>query len=205
MDYKTIVSKFDSFLYLLLHHWRYKMIFGAINRKCRVLNPVKIDGGKRIFLLGKNIIIANGTWLAAEPLTGVSKCRLEIGEGTKVGHYNHIYCTQSIKIESNVLIADKVYISDNLHNYEDISTPIFMQSIKQLKPVVIGTGAWLGENVCIIGANVGRGSVVGANSVVTKDIPDYCIAVGVPSKIIKRYCFDTQMWCKTDFEGNFVN
>ena len=63
----------------------------------------------------------------------------------------------------------------------------------------------MGENVCIIGASVGKHCVIGANSVVTKDIPDYSIAVGTPAKIIKRYDFNKERWCKTDYAGNFIN
>lgn len=196
MDTQVIISKFNSLWYFLFYHWRYKLMFGAINRKCRVFLPLRIDGAKNIFIEGKYTIIGKQTWLAAKAYNGNSSCRLEIKAGSKIGNFNHIYCTQKIIIEKNVLTADKVYISDNLHSYEDIGRPIFMQPIKQLKPVVIGEGAWLGENVCVIGASVGRGSVVGANSVVTKDIPDYCVAVGSPAKIIKRYNYTTKQWEK---------
>ena len=69
---------------------------------------------------------------------------------------------------------------------------------KQVENVIIGDGTWLGENVCVIGAKIGKNCVIGANSVVTKDIPDYCVAVGVPAKIIKRYCFENNKWIKTE-------
>jgi acetyltransferase-like isoleucine patch superfamily enzyme len=121
-----------------------------------------------------------------------------IGDGSCIGNFNHIYATKSIVIGKNVLTADKVYISDNLHGYEDISLPILHQPIKQIGTVIIGDGSWLGENVCVIGAKIGVNCVIGANSVVTKDIPDYCVAVGSPAKIIKRYCFEKQEWLKVD-------
>lgn len=60
------------------------------------------------------------------------------------------------------MTADKVYISDNLHSYEDILKSIIKQPIKQINIVLIGDGSWLGENVCIIGANVGKNCVIGA-------------------------------------------
>lgn len=87
-----------------------------------------------------------------------------------------------------------MYISDNLHGFNDINTPIKDQPLCQLKEVTIGSGSWIGENVCIIGASVGKNSVVGANSVVTHDIPDYCVAVGAPAKIIKRFDSEKQKW-----------
>jgi serine/threonine protein kinase len=91
-----------------------------------------------------------------------------------------------------------------LHSFEDISVPIKDQPIKQLKNVVIGEGCWIGEHVSIIGASIGKHSVVGANSVVTHDIPDYCVAVGSPAYIIKRYNFESRKWEKTDRKGNFI-
>ena len=113
-----------------------------------------------------------------------------------IGHFNHIKCSEKITIGKNVLTADKVYISDNSHEYHNVYMPIRLQKIVQLKNVVIGDGAWIGENVCIIGASVGKGSVIGANSVVTKSIPDYSIAVGTPAEIIKFYNKKTKIWEK---------
>ena len=103
-----------------------------------------------------------------------------------------------------MLIADKVYLSDNVHSYENVNLPVIDQPVKQLSAVILKDGCWLGENVCVIGAVIGKNSVVGANSVVTKDIPDYCVAVGSPAVVIKRYNFETKQWCKTDKEGQII-
>ena len=171
--------------------------FLFFGEKTNVIFPLNISGKKNISI-GNNVNIAYKTWLAAIPLTGAEKCELIIGDGTNIGNFNHIYATRSIVIGNNVLTADKVYISDNLHGYEDINVPIMKQPIKQIENVIIGDGTWLGENVCVIGAKIGKNCVIGANSVVTKDIPDYCVAVGAPAKIIKRYCFENNKWIKTD-------
>ena len=70
--------------------------------------------------------------------------------------------------------------------------------MKQLNEVLIGEGSWIGENVCIIGAFVGKNSIVGANSVVTNNIPDYCVAVGAPARVIKRYDHKDNQWVKNN-------
>lgn len=168
---------------------------GSLSPSAVVQRLLRVDGAANIHI-GAGAIVQRGSWLAAVPLTGAKQCRLEIGAGAVIGHFNHIYCTRSITIEENVLTADKVYISDCAHSYADVDTPIVRQPVVQLCDVVIGRGAWLGENVCVIGASVGRGSVIGANSVVTKDIPDYCVAVGAPARVIKRYNPDTRQWEK---------
>ena len=180
----------------------YKYRFKSFGKKSYLHSPLKIDGIENIEI-GNGVSIAYKTWLAAVPLTG-EKSKLIIEDGVNIGNFNHIYATQSIIIRKNVLTADKIYISDNLHGYENIYTPIIKQPIVQKKEVEIGEGSWLGENVCIIGASIGKHCIVGANSVVTKDIPDYCVIVGAPAKIVKRYCFEEQKWKKTDHKGNFI-
>ena len=91
-------------------------------------------------------------------------------------------------------MANRIYISDNVHTFADINQPVMDQPVAFKKEVLIGEGAWLGENVCVIGASIGKNSVIGANSVVMKDIPDFCVAVGIPARVIKKFDFATQEW-----------
>lgn len=182
----------------------YKKKFKEFGKNVSLVNPLRINGAERI-VIEDNVSIAEQCWLAAKPHTDADICELIIRQGSRIGDYNHIYATGSIIIEECVLTANFVYISDNLHGYSLIDKPIYKQPIKQLKKVVIGEGCWLGEHVCVIGASVGKHSVIGANSVVTHDIPDYCVAVGSPARIIKRYSPETQQWEKTDKDGNFLN
>lgn len=198
LDKKIINALYARFFKLF-----YKNKFKYFGKKSRVLFPLNLNGLKNI-TIGDGVFIAYKSWLAAVPLTGEKKCELVIGNGASIGNFNHIYATKSIVIGENVITADKVYISDNLHGYEDISIPIVHQQIKQIATVVIGDGSWLGENVCVIGVKIGKNCVIGANSVVTKDVPDYCIVVGAPSYIIKRFCLDSNQWKKTDKEGVFL-
>ncbi|MEN2400321.1 acyltransferase [Flavobacterium sp. MC2016-06] len=174
-----------------------KSKFKHLGTKSFIHKPLSIEGIKNISV-GNNVYVAYKTWLAAMPHTGFKDCELIIGDGCKIGNFNHIYATKSIIFGNNVLTADKVYISDNLHSYEDISIPILHQPVKQIGTVTIGENSWIGENVCIMGANIGKHCVIGANSVVIKDIPDYCVAVGTPANVIKQYCFQTNTWIKTN-------
>lgn len=181
----------------------YKYLLGQLGDKTNIPASTKFDKPKNIYI-GNRVSLGRMSWLAANPLTGKITCELSIGDGTYIGNFAHIYCTSKIKIGKNVLIADRIYITDNLHSYADINTPIIAQPILQIGEVYIGDGAWIGENVCVIGATVGIQSVIGSNSVVTKSIPDYCVAVGTPAKIIKRYSFEEKAWLKTDLNGNFI-
>ena len=188
-----IIAKLRS---LFIYPFRFK----TFEKKSLILAPLSLDGVGNIHI-GKHVIVQEQTWLAAVPLTqeeanGDRTCELHIGDESVIGHFNHIYATQSIIIEDHVLTADRVYIADNQHTYTSITKSIIQQPITQLHTVRIGQGSWLGENVCVIGANIGKHCVIGANSVVTKDIPDYSVAVGAPAKVVKQYNATTNQWEK---------
>lgn len=184
-------------LRLLLFTQIAKIFIKDIGQSARIGRLTNISGGENIHIRA-NSLVWDYTWLGAvsPDNTGVT---LIIGEKTTIGRFNHIYATKRVEFGKNVLTADKVYIADNSHDYEDINVPVKKQSIKQLNEVYIGDGAWIGENVCIIGASIGKNCVIGANSVVLNNIPDYSVAAGVPAKIIKQYDFDSKSWvkCKT--------
>ncbi|HLP35716.1 acyltransferase [Lacibacter sp.] len=197
-----MLRKIGLLFYYLFRYPVYKLMLGKIGSSSRLISPT-ITGHGRIFI-GSKVYVNDKAWLACEPLTGDANAALTIGDGTYIGRFSHIYATSKIEIGKKVLMADKVYLSDNLHGYENVELSVIDQPIRQANPVIIKDGAWLGENVCVIGASVGKNSVIGSNSVVTKDIPDYCVAVGSPAVIIKRYNFDAKQWCKTDKEGQFI-
>jgi len=181
-----VIAKFKA---LFIYPFKFKQ-FG---KKSRIDNPLRIEG-MNFMKIGNRVWVQPYTWLACQPLTGCGEPVLEVGDGTTIGNFNHIYATQSVIIEDHVLTADKVYITDNLHSYADPDMPIIQQPIKQIKEVRIGAGSWIGENVCIIGATIGKHCTIGANSVVTHDIPDYSVAVGAPARVIKQYNFETKQW-----------
>lgn len=201
MNNKIIIYTIKS-LQILITLIKYKLFFGNIGLKSIILKPLRIDGSKNIYLY-KSVFIGKYSWIASMNLTG-NLPKLIFKDNATIGNFNHIYCTHYIEIQEGALTADKVYITDNLHKYEDINTWILKQGIKQLNKVIIGSGCWIGENVSVIGASIGKNSIIGSNSVVTKDIPDFCVAVGSPAYIIKRYNFKTKKWEKTDKKGNFI-
>jgi acetyltransferase-like isoleucine patch superfamily enzyme len=83
----------------------------------------------------------------------------------------------------------------------DVIRPLRVDGWRNIR---IGEGSWLGEGVAVIGACIGRNCVVGANSVVTKDVPDYCVVAGAPARIIKRYDPASGLWRKTNPKGEFI-
>lgn len=189
------VKSIPSFSLQLIQAPYWKVRMKKFGWSSVIVKPLRINGAERI-VIGNSVIVQYKTWLAAMPLTGMESCSLIIEDGCVIGNFNHIYSTHSVILHKNVLTADKVYISDNLHGYEDISIPVKNQPIVQNNRVEIGEGSWLGENVCVLGAKIGIHCVIGANSVVTKDIPDYCVAVGAPARVIKKYDLNKKQWIK---------
>lgn len=126
-----------------------------------------------------------------------SSSKLIIGSDSEIGRGSTIAASSYIKIGRGVLTGPHVFISDHNHEYRNPQEHIYKQGIhmNQGDSVEIGEGTWLGTNVVIAGnVKIGKQCVVGANSVVTKDIPDYCVAVGSPAKVIKRYNLDKKCW-----------
>lgn len=173
--------------------------FKRFGKNVAIISPDIIEG-ERFISLGDNVSINTRAWLLALHQSDTLP-QLDIGAGTTIGRFAHIVALRNVIIGNNVLIADKVYISDNLHGYEDTTTPIKNQPVLFKARVEIGDNSWIGENVSIIGASIGKHCVIGANSVVTHDIPDYSIAVGSPARVIKRYNSLTQQWTTIDQES----
>jgi len=190
-----MLTRLLNYLSRKIYYLRNRKKFAYLSPNAIVQKLLRLDGCENISI-GNQVTIQKMTWLGAVPLTGAGKCKLTIGDGSVIGHFNHIFATGEITIGKKVLTADKVYISDNQHQYDNIEKAILDQPIKQFPPISIGDGTWIGENVCVMGASIGKNCIIGANSVVNKSIPDYCIAVGAPAKVIKKYNIETKKWEK---------
>lgn len=115
---------------------------------------------------------------------------LVIGEYCSIGEGCHISASKMITIGNSALFGKYVTVTDNAHgmlDYSDIATPPTKRSICSKGEVKIGDNVWIGEKVTILPAvEIGNNCIIGANSVVTRSIPDYSIAVGNPVRIIKQ-------------------
>jgi acetyltransferase-like isoleucine patch superfamily enzyme len=150
----------------------------------------------RYIHVGNKVRIKSHCWIEAiHKYAGIKLSpQLEISDGTSIGRLCHIITCGHMIIEENVIIAERVYISDNLHGYEDTTMDIWEQPLK-IKPVIIKKGAWLGDGVCVLpGTTIGERAVIGSNSVVTGDIPSWSVAVGAPARIIKCLNPATGQW-----------
>lgn len=173
----------------------YKLSFSKLGRQSTLCMPFSVNGAKYMSV-GSNVYIKSNAWLLAvdQPELSTNREKLFIGSNTYIGRNAHIVALRNVHLSEDVLIGDNVYITDNYHGYEQGTIPYKNQPVKFKKEVHIGSGSWLGENVCVLSARVGKQCIIGANSVVTKDIPDYSMAVGVPAKVVKRFDLNKNEW-----------
>ena len=129
--------------------------------------------------------------------------RIVFGNNVQINDYVHISAIEKVDIGDNVLMASHVYISDNSHGqYKGVEgdTAPSVPPIKRpyfVAPVKIGNNVWLGEGVIVMpGVTIGDGCVIGAHSIVNKDIPANTVAVGSPAKIVKKYNENLKVWEK---------
>ena len=117
-----------------------------------------------------------------------------IGDRTRIGLSNTLI--GPVQIGNDVRLAQHVVLSGLNHNYKAIDKPIHKQGVA-VNPVVIEDESWIGANVVVVsGVTIGKHSVIAAGSVVTKDVPEYCVVAGNPARIIKQYNFETKLWEK---------
>lgn len=138
------------------------------------------------FSLGKSSVIEDYT------IINNAVGEIIIGNHTRIGMGNTII--GPVMIGNNVILAQNVVTSALNHNFEDVLTTINQQGVKT-DQIIIENNVWIGANSTILaGVHIGEHVVVGAGSVVTKDIPPFSVVVGNPAKIIKKYDFQVKKW-----------
>lgn len=154
--------------------------------------------GKKYIRIGNNVTILNNARLEAVPqYAGVSYTpELILHDGVTIQQNVHITCADRVEIGKNTAIVANVTITDIIHPYTAEDKHLIEQPLI-VKPVKIGKYCGIYNNVVInAGVTVGDHVTIGANSVVTHDIPSYSIAVGNPARVIKRYNKELKQWIK---------
>lgn len=169
-----------------------------------------IQGGKRIYI-AKGVKITKPRQIKIDDDVNIRSystimcvspnAQIVFETGVDIGMFSRVTAATKIYLGKNVLTGPNVFITDHNHKYTDIDTAIMYQgielphSVEQAGGVAIGEGTWIGTNTVIVGAAyIGKHCIIGANSVVTNDIPDYSVAVGNPCQVIKKYDFENNRW-----------
>jgi len=205
--YEFITSVFGPMpgaLGLLLRKIYYKQLFRrtgrntTFGRNITIRHPKKISIGDNTVIddysvidakgeLGINIEVGNNVILGRNTTFSCKGGKISIGDNTNIGIHTAIYSGSHVRIGSNILIAASCFIfGDGPHRSDRKDIPILQQGQVPSKGIVIEDGAWIGADVKILdGVTIGHDSIIGTGAVVTKDIPPFSIAVGIPAKVVK--------------------
>lgn len=172
-----------------LHARLYERLFKSAP-KIRFLGRIGMIHGTEFISIGRNTSFSDYIYLTAWNL-GTDTPTLIIGSNCEFGAMNHITCCNCIVIGNDVLTGKWVTITDNSHGdvtYEDMQKSPMLRNVISKGPVRIGNNVWIGDKATILpGVAVGDGAIIGANSVVTKDVPSFSVACGNPARIIKTF------------------
>lgn len=153
--------------------------------------------GREFMTIGKNFGALRNFWISAISCHNgeVYYPKIVIEENVSFGANCHVACINHVSIGSGTLLGSHVHITDHDHGRYDTSTytsdprtaprerPLWSNG-----PVIIESDVWIGDGVIVLsGVNIGAGSVIGANSVVTRSIAPWSVAVGAPAVVVKQY------------------
>jgi len=168
--------------------------------------------GKNVQICGiRNVAIDVGSCIGDDTWLNVcirdDKVRLRIGRCVLIGRRNVISTGGQLEVGDYCIFAPNVYVGDVNHDYQnDIFKPMLLRGTTESCSVVIEESCWLAMNSVVTGnLTVGRGSVIGANTVVTHDVPPFSVVAGNPGKIIKMFDPTTKCWVLTKTEKDFQN
>jgi acetyltransferase-like isoleucine patch superfamily enzyme len=120
-------------------------------------------------------------------LTAPDDARIRIGSGCFLNRGVMVAAKELVEIGDHGMFANGCFITDANHRFDDLELPVPWQGFASKGPTRIGDNVWCGANVVVTsGVTIGRRCVIGANSVVTTDLPPFTVAAGVPARPIRR-------------------
>lgn len=201
-NYKDNLQRHYSFREKLQLGW-FWIRTKLIGRSIRLIRFPIIIRGRQYIDFGNNL--TTGFWCRLEVFltNNDGYKRIIFGDNIQINDFVHICALEHVEIGDGCLFASHIYISDNKHGIyngcENDSSPLTPPDHREYitKPVIIGKNVWIGEGVIVLpGVTIGDGCVIGAHSVVNKDIPSNCIAVGSPIRIVKQYSLEEKCWMR---------
>lgn len=150
-------------------------------------------GGRQYVEIDDGTCIGKRVMIQATSIYGNEKFNphISIGKDCNIGDDSNIQCCNKVVLGNGVRLGRKVMINDTTHGYfirEQLDIQPNLRPLRSKGAIIIEDNVWIGEMSCVLGdVHIGKGSIIGANSVVTKNVPPYSLVVGSPAKIIKQY------------------
>jgi acetyltransferase-like isoleucine patch superfamily enzyme len=177
----------------------YSLVFGHIGRQCKIYKPLLLSNPRFVFI-GNNTLIRAGARIETIVLNESDPPSLKIGNNVNIEQNAHLICGKGIIIEDNVSVAPNCAVLDTKHPFKDVTdqTKLGDRIEPGSRPIIIGENSLIGFGSIILpNVRIGRNCIIGANSTVRHDVPDFCVAAGNPASIVLRYDFETQAWVST--------
>lgn len=170
----------------------FKRHFKSFGKGCEIKPSFLMLLGPQYISIGNNCYIGSRVQLTAwdsSYIGGNYKPEIILGDGVSIGDESQVTAINKIVIGKRVLTGKKVLITDNSHGEvvrELMDVAPLDRQIVSKGPVIIGDNVWIGEKATIVSnVKIGNGAIIAANSVVTKDVPPYCVVAGCPARIVK--------------------
>ena len=174
----------------VLRAFLYKIRFHKIGFPSKLGKALKLIKARNVSC-GKKVRIMSGYRIECYP-----PGTIEIGDDVSIGQNLHMISGGKLVVGNHVTFSGNVFISNLSHSYKQINISALKQE-SIIKDVYVGDYCFVGYGACILpGTRLGKNVIVGANSVVSGEFPDYVVIAGVPAKIIKKYNFNKNEWEK---------
>ncbi len=173
--------------------------------KNSIIKPFLNSANERYISIGDKVDIGSNCRITVAVDFGGHKVksdndvRLRIGNNVSIGNNAFISANNDLVVGNDVIMSAYVFISDHDHGFDDMSRSIHEQPLTEGGHVKIGDNVFLGVKCSVLkNVTIGERSVVSANSVVTRDVPPYCMVAGVPARVVKKWDFEKKVWTRAD-------
>jgi len=199
----TATSWVPGALGLFLRRICYRWLLGSVGRNVTfghsvvLRHPAKIRLGDDVVVddlvvldakgeTNRGITVGNGVFLGRGTILSCKDGDIDLGDHVNIGFYSEIFSGSSVTVGAHGLFAAYTYLVGGGHEFDRPGVPVVEQA-RRSKGIAVGENVWLGAGVKVMdGVRLGRDVVVGAGAVVTEDLPDGVVAVGVPARVVRR-------------------
>jgi acetyltransferase-like isoleucine patch superfamily enzyme len=199
----TATSWVPGALGLFLRRICYRWLLGSVGRNVTfghsvvLRHPAKIRLGDDVVVddlvvldakgqTNRGITVGNGVFLGRGTILSCKDGDIDLGDHVNIGFYSEIFSGSSVTVGAHGLFAAYTYLVGGGHEFDRPGVPVVEQAPRS-KGIALGENVWLGAGVKVMdGVRIGRDVVVGAGAVVTEDLPDGVVAVGVPARVVRR-------------------